>query len=223
MRPRLDSDRERLFSLFPALRGLPHDLAVEVDSRLQWVRVPAGTLLFDSGSPCTGLPLVLEGSIRVGKRSDSGREIGLYRVIPGEICLISLSCLLGGDDYAATGSAVEPVLLAALPKPLFTRLMEGHPPLREMVFHLYGERLAALMQLIEEVAFRHLDERLAAWLVERGPHIHLSHQAIAQELGSVREIVSRLLKQFEERGWVRLDRGHVEVLDPLGLLSIHGG
>ncbi len=217
----MDAEHTRLFGLFPALAGLPRDLAAELATRLQWVSVPAGTLMFDAGSPCTALPLVLEGSIRVSKRSGSGREIGLYRVIPGEICLISLSCLLGGDDYAATGIAVEPVRLAALPRPLFTRLVEGCAPFREMVFHLYAERLAGLMQLVEEVAFSHLDERLAAWLAERGPHIHLSHQAIAQELGSVREIVSRLLKQFEVRGWVRLDRGHVEVLDPVALLAAH--
>lgn len=146
----MDSDRTRLISLFPALAGLPHGLAAELDSRLQWVSVPAGTLMFDAGSPCAGLPLVLEGSIRVTKRSDGGREIGLYRVIPGELCLISLSCLLGGDDYPATGIAVEPVRLAALPRPQFTRLVEGHAPFREMVFHLYAERLAGLMQLVEE-------------------------------------------------------------------------
>lgn len=217
----MDAEHDRLFSLFPALCGLPHALAAELDSHLQWLGVPAGTLMFDAGSPCTGLPLVLAGSIRVAKRSDGGREIGLYRVIPGEICLISLSCLLGGDDYAATGIAVEPVRLAVLPRPLFMRLVEEHAPFRAMAFHLYAERLAGLMQLVEEVAFRHLDERLAAWLTERGPHIHLSHQAIAQELGSVREIVSRLLKQFEAAGWVRLDRGHVEVLDPVGLLAAY--
>jgi CRP/FNR family transcriptional regulator len=99
------------------------------------------------------------------------------------------------------------------------QLLEAHAPFRQMLFHLYGERIADLMQLVEAVAFHRLDERLAAFLVEHGPHIALSHQAIAQELGSVREIVSRLLKQFEERGWVRLTRGHVEVLDPVALLN----
>ncbi|MCX7673574.1 MAG: cyclic nucleotide-binding domain-containing protein [Thiobacillaceae bacterium] len=72
------------------------------------MQAPAGKVLFDAGSPCEGLPLVLEGAIRVSKRDPSGREIVLYRVLPGELCLISLSCLLGGDDYAATGQAVEP-------------------------------------------------------------------------------------------------------------------
>lgn len=210
---------ERLQRLFPPLADLPPPLAAELDHRLQWVQVPAGTLLFDTGAPCQTLPLVLEGSIRVSKRSEGGREIGLYRVLPGEICIVTLSCLLGGDDYPATGVAVEPLHLATLPRPTFLHLMEAHAPFRHMLFHLYGERIASLMQLVEEVAFHRLDERLAAWLVERGPHIALSHQAIAQELGSVREIVSRLLKQFEEHGWVRLERGHVEVLDPVALLD----
>lgn len=107
----MDAERTRLLSLFPALADLPHALAAELDSRLQWLSVPAGTLMFDAGNPCTGLPLVQHGSIRVAKRSEDGREIGLYRVVPGEICLISLSCLLGGD-FAATGTAVEPVRLA---------------------------------------------------------------------------------------------------------------
>lgn len=219
MSPVHGRELERLRRLFPPLADLPPPLAAALDRHLQWVQVPAGTLLFDTGAPCQALPLVLEGSIRVSKRSEAGREIGLYRVLPGEICIVTLSCLLGGDDYPATGVAVEPLHLATLPRPTFLQLLEAHAPFRQMLFHLYGERIAGLMQLVEAVAFHRLDERLAAWLVERGPHIALSHQAIAQELGSVREIVSRLLKQFEESGWVRLARGHVEVLDPVALLN----
>lgn len=215
----MNRDQEALHRLFPAMANLPRDMAAEVDRSTQVMDIPAGSLLFDAGTPCRTLPLVLQGSIRVSKRADSGREISLYRVIPGEICIVSLGCLLGGDTYTAMGVAVEPLHLATLPRPLFLRLLEWHTPFREMVFHLFSERLVALMQLVEEVAFKHLDQRLAAWLVERGPHISMSHQAIASELGSVREIISRLLKQFEERGWVRLDRGHVEVLEPVALLG----
>lgn len=216
----MNSELKGLHQLFPALADLPTDLKFDVDRQMQVDHIAPGTQLFDTGSPCLALPLVLEGSIRVSKRAESGREIGLYRVIPGEICIVSLSCLLGGDAYTATGVAAEPLRLATLPRALFMRLVECHAPFREMVFHLFSERLVSLMQLVEELAFAHLDQRLAAWLVERGPHIALSHQAIADELGSVREIVSRLLKQFEEHGWVHLDRGHVEVLEPLALLAI---
>lgn len=216
----MNSPLPRLHQLFPALADLPAGLKLDAERALQLAEIAPGTELFDTGSPCQALPLVLEGSIQVSKRAESGREIGLYRVIPGEICIVSLSCLLGGDVYTATGVAAEPLRLATLPRAVFMRLVESHAPFREMVFHLFSERLVALMQLVEELAFEHLDQRLAAWLVERGPHIALSHQAIANELGSVREIVSRLLKQFADRGWVRLDRGHVEVLEPMALLAI---
>jgi CRP/FNR family transcriptional regulator len=100
------------------------------------------------------------------------------------------------------------------------RLMAEHPPFRDAVFSLFADRLTGLMTLVEEVAFHKLDQRLAAWLVTRGPVILASHQVIAQELGSVREIVSRLLKQFEEQHFVRLGRERIEVLDLPGLKKL---
>lgn len=213
-------DHARVARLFPALSGLPDDLARAVERQLQAFNAPAGAVLFDTGQACQALPLVLEGGIRVSKRADSGREIGLYRVLPGEICIVTLGCLLGGDAYPATGVAETDVTALALPRPLFSRLVAEHGPFRELVFRHVAERLVGLMQLVEEVAFQRLDRRLAAWLVERGPDIHASHQAVADDLGSVREIVSRLLKQFEERGWVRLGREHIQVLDPQALAEL---
>lgn len=214
------AEHDRVMRLFPALSGLPAELASAVARQLQPFSAPAGSVLFDTGQGCQALPLVLEGGIRVCKRAEHGREIALYRVLPGEICIVTLGCLLGGDAYPATGVAETDVVALALPRPLFSRLVAAHAPFRELVFRHVAERLVGLMQLVEEVAFQRLDRRLAAWLVERGPDIRASHQAIADDLGSVREIVSRLLKQFEERGWVRLGREHVEVLDPRALAGL---
>lgn len=191
-----------------------HDLVV---AQAIAVTAPPGTVLFDAGHACQALPLVLSGSIRVFKRAENGREISLYRVQPGELCIVTVSCLLGGDAYPATGVAETPVTAIALPQPLFLKLTETHPPFRRAVFHLFAERLSGLMQLVEEVAFRKLDQRLAALLLARGPVIQGSHQQLADELGSVREIVSRLLKQFEERGWIRLARERVELIDSAAL------
>jgi len=87
---------------------------------------------------------------------------------------------------------------------------------------MYGERLAEVMELVEEVAFRRLDERLARLLVERGPVIEATHQKLAEELGSVREIVSRLLRSFESRGWVRLERERITLLEPQSLAALSG-
>lgn len=184
------------------------------------VRVPAGGVLFDAGKPCRGFPLVLEGSVRVAKSSESGREILLYRVEPGQACILSGGCLLGHADYSARGVAEEDVTLVLVAPELFRELMVESEPFRQFVFAMYGERLAEVMELVDEVAFRRLDQRLARLLVERGPVIEITHQKLADELGSVREIVSRLLRQFELRGWVQLGRERVTVSDPSGLAGL---
>jgi CRP/FNR family transcriptional regulator len=209
--------------LFPALTNLPAALAAEVERQALPMRAPAGTVLFDAGVACQALPLVLSGSIRVSKRAENGREIRLYGVNPGELCIVTVSCLLGASAYPATGIAESEVSALALPRPLFMRLLAEHAPFRDGVFGLFADRLTGLMTLVEEVAFHKLDQRLAAWLLARGPIILASHQVVAQELGSVREIVSRLLKQFEELNCVRLGRERIEVLDQVSLKRIAEG
>ena len=212
-----------LTRLFPALTDLPADLAQALAEQAKPMNAPAGTVLFDHGVACQALPLVLSGSIKVSKRADNGREIRLYGVHPGELCIVTVSCLLGDDPYPATGLAETPVSAVAVPRTLFMGLMASHAPFRDRVFSLFSERLTGLMQLVEEVAFRKLDQRLAAWLVARGPDITASHQRIADELGSVREIVSRLLKQFEDQGWVRLGRERIVLADAEALRRLGAG
>ncbi len=220
MKPSLE---ETLSRQFPALTALPAPLASEALRQALPINAPAGAILFDAGIACQALPLVLSGSIRVSKRAESGREIRLYSVNPGELCIVTVSCLLGASAYPATGIAESEVSALALPRPLFMRLIAEHPPFRDVVFGLFADRLTGLMTLVEEVAFHKLDQRIAAWLLARGPIILASHQVIAQELGSVREIVSRLLKQFEEQNFVRLGRERIELLDPLGLKKLAAG
>lgn len=216
-------DVARLILQCPTLAGLPPAERDAVAGQAIAMTAPAGTLLFDTGHACQALPLVIGGSIRVFKRADSGREISLYRVRQGELCIVTVSCLLGSDAYPATGVAETEVSAVALPRPLFLRLTESHPPFRQAVFHLFAERLSGLMQLVEEISFRKLDQRLAALLAARAPLVLGSHQQLADELGSVREIVSRLLKQFEDQGWLRLGRERVEVRNPDALREFAGG
>jgi CRP/FNR family transcriptional regulator len=180
-------------------------------------------VLFDASQPCRGFPLVLEGAVRVAKFAPNGREILLYRVEPGQGCILSGGCLLGHSDYTARGIAEEDVLLLSVPPAAFNDLMLGFEPFRRFVFGMYGGRLAEVMELVEEVAFRRLDERLAQLLVHRGPVLEATHQKLADELGSVREIVSRLLRSFEERGWVKLERERISVLDPKALAALARG
>jgi CRP/FNR family transcriptional regulator len=199
---------------------LPKEKLEKLLSESDVRRVPAGGTLFDAGQPCRGFPLLLEGSVRVAKGSRSGREILLYRVEPGQACILSGGCLLGHSDYSARGVAEEDVTVLNVAPELFQSLMVESEPFRRFVFGMYGERLAEVMELVDEVAFRRLDQRLAQLLVHRGPAIEATHQKLADELGSVREIISRLLRSFESRGWVKLERERITVRDPGALAGL---
>ncbi|KAF0164647.1 MAG: transcriptional regulator Crp/Fnr family [Rhodocyclaceae bacterium] len=205
--------------LYPVMAKLPAGLLRRVCDTMQTLSIPSGTAVFDERQPCRGFPFVLDGAIRVVKVSAGGRELPLYRVRAGESCIITSSCLLGHADYNARGVSEGPTKLALLPRQLFDEML-GEPAFRDFVFSLFSERVAELMQLVEEVAFRKLDQRLAALLLGKGRVVYATHQQLADELGSVREMVSRLLKGFAEQGLVRLGREQVEVLDAAGLRRV---
>ena len=212
--------RRLLLERFPVFRELPAQRLESLLAEAQLLKAPAGSVLFDAAQPCRGFPLVLEGAVRVAKLAPNGREILLYRVEPGQGCILSGGCLLGHSDYTARGIAEEDVTLLSIPPAPFHELMLQVEPFRRFVFGMYGERLAEVMELVEEVAFRRLDERLAQLLIHRGPVIEATHQKLADELGSVREIVSRLLRGFEERGWVKLERERITLLQPESLAAL---
>lgn len=167
--------------------------------------------------------MLLSGSVRVSKTGANGRELQLYRVPPGESCIITSSCLLGNAAYPARGTAESDTTAVTLSKILFEQLTEQHPPFRAYIFSLLGERLADLMQLVEEVAFHKLDQRLATLLLIKGEIINTTHQNLADELGSVREIVSRLLKTFQDRGLVTLQREQIRITNTPALRSVSQG
>jgi len=212
--------RDVLLERFPIFASVPAARLQRLLDEAQLLKVPAGSVLFDANQPCRGFPLVLEGAVRVVMNAPNGREIQLYRVDPGQGCILSGGCLLGHSDYAARGIADEDVTLLHLSPEAFNALLLEHEPFRRFVFGMYGERLAEVMTLVEEVAFRRLDERLAQLLIHRGPVLEATHQKLADELGSVREIVSRLLRSFEQRGWVKLERERVTVTDPKALAGL---
>lgn len=207
------STADELFAHYPALRSLPAAELAAVLRPQGRLQVPAGGELFAENSPCLGFPLLLEGTIKVVKSAPNGREMLLYRVEPGGSCIITSSCLLGSSPYSARGIAETPVTLRMLPTPLFERVLGECPPFRAFVFQLFAARIAALMQRIEEIAFQRLDQRLARLLLARATPIRSTHQALAEELGSVREIVSRLLKSFADQGMVALGREQISLLD----------
>ncbi|MBI1396166.1 MAG: helix-turn-helix domain-containing protein [Betaproteobacteria bacterium] len=209
--------KERLRTLYPALEGLDDARLDGILDDAVVVRVKAGTVLFDDESPCQAFPMLIEGTIRISKVGANGRELQLYRVVPGESCILTSSCLLGHVAYNARGVAETDIVAVTLPQPVFSRLLGEHEPFRDYVFSLFAERIAELMQLVEAVAFQRLDQRLATLLLGKGKVVRTTHQALADELGSVREIVSRLLKSFAEQGLVSLAREQIEIVDAAGL------
>lgn len=210
---------DTLFKAYPVINELPEAARDRLLAALNPLSLPARTQVFDEHQPCGGFPFVVTGAIRVIKAAPNGRELPLYRVLPGETCFITASCLLGHQEYNARGETEIDTLALMLPKPVFEEMLV-HEPFRRFVFLLFAERVADLMQLVEEVAFMRLDQRLAALLLGHGRDIRTTHQQLAQDLGSVREIVSRLLKGFEHRGLVKLGRETIEILDPAGLRQL---
>lgn len=208
---------DRLAALYPVLaEDPPPGWRSDLDRVGPAVQVPAQVLLFDEGAPCRGFPMVLHGGVRVARGAPQGRALELYRVLPGEVCVVSASCLFGASLLSAHGVTLSPTEMWVLPPELFMRWSE-HSAFRRFVFGQFATRLADLMALTEAVAFQRLDQRLAGALLGHGQVLHRTHQQMADDLGTVREMVTRLLKRFEQSGWVRLSRERIEVLDPAAL------
>jgi CRP/FNR family transcriptional regulator, anaerobic regulatory protein len=213
---------EQVAALYPVLGQLPAQLRSAVATDMRRVAAPAGHVLFDLDSACTMFLLPFAGSIRVIKPAITGREILLYRLEPGDSCVLTASCLLGHATYSARGVVDSDLVGYTISQAMFQRLLAESALFREFIFRYFAERVTDLMQLVEEIAFGGMDQRLANYLLERGPRIEATHQVIADELGTVREVVSRRLKQLEARKLVRLERGQIVVLDEPGLRRLAG-
>jgi CRP/FNR family transcriptional regulator len=215
-----DADWLTLQTLYPALHGaLPRNAPAAPAPDLPLLAAPAGVTLFRETEACQGFPLVLEGEIKVSRTSTQGRELELYRVVPGEMCLVSSACLFAGQAFNARGITTQATRLVLLPTPVFrSALADGS--FRDFVLGLFASRMADLTGLIEAVAFQRLDSRLAATLLGHGSQLHITHQALADELGTVREIVTRLLHRFEHAGWVELSRECITIRDCMALRQV---
>lgn len=206
-----------LSQLYPSLAGLP-DIARHLASHPP-LHLPSGSTVFAEGQVCQGFPLLLQGQIRVFRQAENGREIELYRIHAGESCIVTASCLISRHTYQARAVTESDTVLSLLPADAFQRALDSRE-FRDYVLGLFADRMTDLMQRVEEIAFHRLDARLAGRLLGQGPHLHVTHAQLANELGSVREIVSRLLKQFETSGWIRLGREHIEILDAPSLRRV---
>lgn len=204
--------------LYPSLREVQPSLS-EVSAELPPMTVPADTVLFSENAACQGFPLVLDGEIKVSRHSGDGRSLELYRVVPGELCLVSSASLFRPQPLSAFGITTRPSTFLLVGPDLFKRWIET-PAFRNDVLGLFAERMSDLTALVDAVAFHKLDRRLAAALLGRGQQLNITHQALADELGTVREIVTRLLRRFERDGWVALGREQITIVNSAALRAL---
>lgn len=194
------------------------------------IELPSGTRVFETSGECAAFPVILSGTVRVFKHLANGRRIELYRVTPNEPCILSLGCLLGGSRYPASGITHGATRLIVMPAALFNQCLAEDAGFRTVIFRALGDRLVNTMELVEEVATLRLDVRLAAALLaheslDANPadavHIAVTHQELADELGTVREMISRLLDDFAQQGLVVLGRGRIQIAnrDKLRILA----
>ena len=212
----------RWLAAFPNLPELEPELRAEMLGSIRFNRLNEGDTAYRQGQQCHAYVMCIDGRTRVFKTSESGREILLYRVGPGETCVLTTSCLMAGSPFPAESTAETDVLLAALPAPVFHRLLTLSVPFRQFVLSNYGDLLSSLITLVDEVAFASLDLRLARRLLAEADAkgvVAKTHQQLALDLGSVREVISRYLGEWERMGWVRASRGSIEVRDPRALAS----
>lgn len=209
-----DLIKERLAAL-PG--GAPPGVRGRFAAEARPMRCAPGDVVFRQGDAAAAFFFVIDGGVRVETTAPGGRSAVLYRVRPGESCVMTSSCLLSARVYAADAVAEEPTLALAASKAVFLRLIGEDAAFREHVFGSFAERLADVTGVIEDLLLRRVDARLALLLAEGAPRIEATHDRLAQELGASREAVSRILKDFERRGWTATGRGRVDVAAPEAL------
>ena len=185
----------------------------------------AGELIHNGDADCVGLLLVKSGRLRVFILSEDGREITLYRLLPGEICLFSASCMMPQIAFAVTVTAEAPSEVLVLPPDVYKAVMAESAPLANFTNELIAARFSDVMWLIEQILWKSFDRRLAAFLLaeaklEHSATLHLTHEAIANLMGTAREVVTRMLRYFQGEGWVKLARGTLQLTDEPSLRAL---
>lgn len=184
-------------------------------ARLLPRHIPRGTILFRPGDAAQGFVVVLSGRIEVRLTATSGREILLYAVEPGESCVQTTLGLMGDELYSGEATTATEAEVVVIPRPVFLRLIDEDDGFRRFVMRAFGQRMAELTHLLEQVAFGRIEVRLATALLDlaEGDVVDATQAELAARIGSAREVVSRRLEAFERHGWVAVERGHVRLRD----------
>ena len=214
-----------LIARIPFFAHAAQDLLSAISEVSAVVKLPAGAYFLREGDACDQFAVLASGRMRVFKLAESGHEITLYHVGAGEACPLNVSCILSDRPVPAMAQVEEEVEALTIPAPVFRRLIAEHESLRASVFTMFAGRLTEVMSLVEEIAFRRMDQRVARRLQELlhsgdslKSGVEITHAEIAADLGTAREVVSRLLKDFERLGAIQLSRGRIMLRDA-GLLQ----
>lgn len=208
---------DEIVSIFPFLNEVNQNWFNIFIDNISIKKYPAGSLILEQGSICNNMVFILEGTIRVYKLSPEGREITLYRLGKGDTCILSIFCIMGELDYPAIATVAEAATLAVIPSKLFHELFFSDLHCQKYIFNTLLNRLQEVMLLVDEVVFKPMDKRLASFLFKKiksnndNKLLEITHEKIATELGTAREVVSRVLKDFERRDMVSLGRGKIVV------------
>lgn len=221
-------NKQEILDQFPFFSESDSASQLEMLTYGRYAQLKPGSFYLRERDLCSQIAMVGSGLLRVYKVGESGREITLYYVKPGQTCLLNISCLMSGMACPATAVVEEPVEAVVFSGKLFRKWVASHEGVRDFVFEILSSRVAHIMALVEEVAFRKMDQRLADYLCERFlgtdqqvRELPVTHEKIASDLGSAREVVSRLLKEFERERAVKLARGkiYLEQIDVLRSLA----
>jgi CRP/FNR family transcriptional regulator len=207
---------ERIVRALPILEHAEPGLLREFQDIAFFTRIPAGRDVFIEGDHVDAIALLISGVVRVYKIGETGREITLYRFGNGESCILTANAILSQKNFPAVATVEKEAEAVMIPADTFRDWVRRYDLWREFVFELLSQRLSSVMAIVEEVAFRRMDARLASILAERGRRsdlIHMTHQEIAAELGSSREVISRILEDFSAQGMVEISRGSIKIMD----------
>lgn len=200
---------------FPSL--LDTDLIQGIKEHAEYREVEEGDLLMDIGTTIQSIPMIVTGSVKVMREDEDGNELLLYYVQPGETCAMSLTCCMAFKRSEIRAIAQEPVSMLSIPVEFMDEWMKFRD-WRSFVMNTYRMRFEELLEALDSIAFHRMDERVLKYLQEKGnslntEEIHMSHQEIAVDLNSSREVISRILKQMERKNLVKLGRNKIQLLD----------
>lgn len=207
---------QRIYRTLPVLQHADTQLVREFQAAAFFAHIPAGRDVFIEGDRADAIALLISGVVRVYKIGETGREITLYRFGLGESCILTANAILSQKSFPAIATVEEDAEAVMIPAEVFRDWMKRYDLWREFVFDLLSERLSTVMAIVDEVVFQRMDRRVASWLSNQAAiqnPMRITHQEIAADLGTSREVISRILEDFSRAGLIQSGRGIIEVLD----------